>query len=207
MKLIRQINIPMLRYVRISEKRQKKYYILQPEKPTPILPLYLQDTAKYEYKPIKVGKNIKQMLCAVTGERVIKNPKAQGTPKDIRINFQKIWNNEISDYTRNKIAIELKASYKESLSKVDPITEGFPLLTHFTVFSKDEEQDVDNLTILFVKTFHDALVDHKILPDDKRAYIKRYSAGHEEAETDYIIVKIYSYDIQKGAETICSNQN
>lgn len=197
MRLLREVTIPMLRYVRISEKRQKKYYILQPEKQEPILPQYLQDKNKYEYKPIKVGKNTKQILCALSGERVVKNPKAQGTPKDIKINFQKIWNNEVSDHTRNKIAIELKDSYKEALSQVIPITEGFPLLTHFTVHSKDEDQDVDNLTILFIKTFHDALVGHKIIPDDKRQYIKRYSAGHEEAEMDYIIVKIYSYDAKK----------
>lgn len=191
----------MLRQVRLSESRQKRYYIKEGK---PIeLPVYLQNTVKYEFRVSKLDKRKREFLHnKLTGDRVIKNPIAAGTPKDIKINFQKIWNNEVSDHTRNKIALELKESYKEVLSNVIPITEGFPLMTHFTVYSKDEEQDVDNLTILFIKTFHDALVDHKIIPDDKKMYIKRFSGGHEDAEEDYIIVKIYSYAISERSDII-----
>lgn len=190
----------MLRYVRLSEARQKKYYVLKEDGSIPLhMAEYLLNTQKYEWRVYKLDKKKRTFLFDIaTSQRVIKNKIAQGTPKDIKINFQKIWNNEVSDHTRNKIALEMKESYQEALSKVIPIAEGFPLLTHFTVYSNDEGQDVDNLTMLYVKTFHDSLVGAGIIPDDKLEYLKRYSAGHQPSETDYIVVEIYSYEQKAG---------
>lgn len=193
MILVREIKIPMLRDVKLSEARMKKYFI-QEDKVLK-LPIKYQDKTKYDFVPVKRGRRQVMMLCKLaTMEKVIANPIAQGTPKWIRVNFQLIWNNQVSEHTRNKIALELKESYKDELAKIEPITTGFPLKTHFIIHSKDEQQDIDNLTILYIKTFHDTLVDTGIIPDDTLAYLKRYEAQHEDSSNpvDYIEVKMYS---------------
>lgn len=196
MKLLRRITLPMLRQVKLSDARQKKYYIFNPKNPKPKIAERYQDETKYSYQEVQRGNNkIKLLVKNDTQEWVIKNPLAQGTPKYVRINFQSIWNSNVSDHTRNKVAESLHESYQEALSKIVPITEGFPLKTNFTMYtqlSNLQEQDVDNLTFLYIKTFHDALTLSGIIPDDKLKYIKRYEAGHEESDSDYIVVDIYS---------------
>lgn len=186
----------MLRQIKLSDARMKRYYILSPKKPEPKMAEKYQDRTKYDFLEVKRGNNKVHLLCDLkTNEWVIANPKSFGTPKYIKINFQNLWNSNVSEHTRNQIALEMKESYQEALSKVVPITEGFPLKTNFTMHTvkqKTEEQDVDNLTILYVKTFHDALVQSGIIPDDKLKYLKRYEAGHEYADEDYITVDIYS---------------
>lgn len=195
MVLLRKITFPMLRDIKLSNARQKKYYILVPNKEVPKLPEKYQKPS-YGYLDVKRAKGMIKVLCDLESRKpIVKNYLAAGTPKYIKVNFQKIWNAEISEHTRNKIAIDLKDSYQDALSKVVPITEGFPLKTIFTMYTKFtnlEEQDVDNLSILYVKTFHDAIVEAKIIPDDKLRYLKRYEAGHEYSDSDYIVVEIYS---------------
>lgn len=192
MILIRTLKLPMLRDVKLSSARIKKYFI---QDKVVKLPIKYQDKTKYDFVLVKRGNNKVFMLCNLaTMEKVVANPIAQGTPKWIRVNFQLIWNNQVSEHTRNKIALELKESYKGELAKILPITTGFPLKTHFIVHSKNEQQDVDNLTILYVKTFHDTLVDTGIIPDDTLAYLKRYEAQHEDStlDVDYLEINIYS---------------
>lgn len=162
------------------------------------LPLKYQDKEKYGFLKVRKGAKEVDMLCLIqTGERVIKNPIAVGTPRVIKVNFQRIWDGTIATHTRNKMAIDIKASYWQALSEITPITEGFPLKTNFTLYSKNELQDVDNLLIIYIKTFHDALVESGVIPEDKLKYLKRFEGGHEEAETDYLEIDIYSM-IQDG---------
>lgn len=193
MKLIKQIKIPMLRYIKLSDSRRAKYYVYNPDKP-PKLAVKYTDTAKYNYVDHKTSNgNVKILYNLLTNERVIANPKAVGTPKTIKINFQMLWNNAVSTHTRNKVALQLKESYEPELLKIKPILGGFPLLTSFTIHSRNEEQDVDNLTILYIKTFHDTLTAMGIIPDDTLSYIKGYMAFHKDTEgEDYIEVNIYS---------------
>lgn len=184
----------MLRDIKLSDSRQKKYYIFNPDKPTKLPEKYQKPN--YGYLPVKRTSGIIQVLHNLdTKKIVVKNNIAAGTPKYIKVNFQKIWNAEVSEHSRNKIAIDLKESYQEALSKVVPITEGFPLKTNFTVYTTvpiAQEQDVDNLSILYIKTFHDALSEAGIIPDDELPYLKRFEAGHEIGEENYIVVNIYS---------------
>lgn len=197
MRLIRKIIIPTLvREIKVSDKRNPTYYIMTPGEPIE-LPRKYQDATKYGFLKIKRGKREIDMLCLLpvegkAAEKVIKNPIAVGTPKYIRINFQRIWDSTIATHTRNKMATDIKASYWDALSKVEPITEGFPLKTNFTLHSKNETQDVDNLLIIYIKTFHDALTESKVIPDDKLKYLKRFEGGHEESETEYLEIDIYS---------------
>jgi Holliday junction resolvase RusA-like endonuclease len=191
--LLRKIIIPeILRDVRISEKRRKKYFIKDNLTDSLEIPQKYQND-KYGFLPYKTSKKTIYRLCLLsTKDPALKNPIAAGTPKNVRVNFQKIWNNEVSDHTRNKMALALKESYKEVLDLVDPITEGFPLKTYFIFHTNKELQDIDNLSFLYIKTFHDALVDVGIIPDDTLKYIKRYEAEHDPSEDEYIEIKIYS---------------
>ena len=159
------------------------------------MPKRYQDKTKYDFFEHKVTRGTVYRLCHIsTKQPVIKNPIAVGTPKEIKINFQKIWNNEVTDHTRNKISTALKESYEDILSEVEPIGDGFPLKTFFIFHTKEELQDIDNLSFLYIKTFHDALVGHGIIPDDKLKYIKSYEVDHEPDEEEYIEVRIYSLD-------------
>lgn len=194
MRLLRSIRIPMLRDVKLSDARRKKYYVLEPNKIIK-LPLKYQDTQKFDFLPIKRTKGKVMMLCDLTTKKpIVANPIAEGTPKIIRINFQMIWNNQISEHSRNIIALAVKESFKVELTKVVPIVGDYPIKTSFIVHSKDEKQDVDNLTILYIKTFHDTLVDLGIIPDDTLKYLKGYGATHVDydGDVDYFEINIYS---------------
>lgn len=193
MKLLRTINIPMLRYIKLSDSRRAKYFVYNPIKP-PKLAVKYQDRTKYDYVDHKTSSgNVKILYNLITNERVVANPKSIGTPKVIKINFQMLWNNAVSTHTRNKVALELKESFIPTLQTIEPIKGGFPIMTTFTIHSKNEDQDVDNLTILYIKTFHDTLTFLQIIPDDTLQYIKGYMALHKETQgDDYIEVNIYS---------------
>ena len=195
---IRSIIIPeILRNIRTSEARRATYFIKEKLTDELEIPKKYQDKLKFEFVPYKVTRGIVYRLSNIENpkkpEPVIKNILSVGTPKDIKINFQKIWNGLVSDHVRNKIAKALKDSYEAVLAEVETIPkEAFPLKTLFTFHTKDELQDVDNLSILYIKTFHDALVGATIIPDDKLNYIKGYEVKHEDDADEYIQVDIYS---------------
>lgn len=170
------VEIPQyLRKVKLSESRLVKYY--EKGKNHPKAKRY-QDKTKYDWQKF----NQKTFLVDLeTGEKVISNPRAAGTPRYITINGQKIYNGEASKHIRNKVLSAIKESFAPYVNKLSEITE-FPLVLELEVHdtiregSSNSLWDVDNRAWPYIKAFQDCLTGNKdktgkyrnkqIIPDD-----------------------------------------
>lgn len=167
-----------IRTIRLSESRRISYY--DKDKALPKAKMYL-DRTKYDYQKYGTKSYLVDLL---TGERVIKNPRAAGTPNDMVINGQKIYNGEMNPNTRNKVMSSIKKSFFEEINKCDIITE-FPLKMtleiHDTIkVATGNLWDVDNRAFPYVKAFQDCLTGAKIkgvpnckqiIPDDNNLFV------------------------------------
>lgn len=169
-----------LRKVKLSERRLTKYY--QQGKKAPKAQKYL-DRKKYDYKSF-AGKLY--LVDLTTGERVVANPRAAGTPRILTINGQKIYNGEVSKHMRNKVLSDIKESYKPYLDSLDVVTT-FPIRFEMEVHDVIREGDsgalwdMDNRAWPYIKAFQDCLTGNKdkdgkkrskvIIPDDNILYV------------------------------------
>lgn len=178
------IEIPKyIRQVKLSDSRLKKYY--EKGKKEPKASKY-KDTEKYVWKKFNDGRIF--LVELETGERVLANPRAAGTPRYITINGQKIYNGEASKHIRNKILSEIKESFAPYVNKLAPINlEDFPIRIELEVHdiirepSSNSLWDVDNRAWPYVKAFQDCLTGNtdkkgkkrnkQIIPDDNVLYI------------------------------------
>jgi len=178
------VEIPeYIRQVKLSEARQKKYY--EKGKKGPKAKKY-NDSTKFVWKRWSNGKIYLTDL--ELGERVVANPRAQGTPRLITINGQKIYNGEASKHIRNKVLSAIKDSFAPYINKMDSIDlEHFPLKLELEVHdiirepSSNSLWDVDNRAWPYVKAFQDCLTGNKdkkgkkrckqIIPDDNVLWI------------------------------------
>jgi hypothetical protein len=173
-----------LREIKLSEARMKKYYELGKREPKAIK---YQDKSKYDWAVVKpYPKSRKFLIDIETGERVIANPKAQGTPKIITINGQKIYNGEVNKNVRNKVMMEIKKSFKPYIEKMEPIS-NYPikitLEIHDTIRESQSNNlwDIDNRSYPYIKGFQDCLTGNcdklgnlrnkKIIEDDSVLFI------------------------------------
>lgn len=177
------IEIPAyIRKVKLSESRLTKYY--QKGKTPPKAQKYL-DRTLYGWKKLK-GK---EYLCDLTtGERVVANPRAAGTPRYVTINGQKIYNGEISMHIRNKVLGEIKDSFAPFINNLAVIDkDAFPLVIQMELHDTIREDsskalwDVDNRAWPYIKAFQDCLTGNKdkkgkmrnkqVIPDDNVLFI------------------------------------
>lgn len=178
------ITIPnYIRTIRLSEARQKKYYELG--KVAPKAKKY-QDSSLYEYRTWPGFKNRKFLVDITTGERVLANPKAAGTPRELTINGQKIYNGEVGKHVRNKVLSDIKKSFEPYIAQLKPITK-FPIRIECEIHDviRDEGSnslwDMDNRAYPYIKAFQDCLTGNKdksgnyrskrVLADDNILYI------------------------------------
>lgn len=167
-----------IREVKLSNARTKKYYELG--KTAPKAKKY-HDKSKYDYQLIKGMKTRKFLIDLSTGERVIANPKAAGTPRVMTINGQQIYNGAVGKHTRNKLMMDIKAFFKEYVETLDPITD-YPIkLTcelHDTIHAEGGTSlwDLDNRAMPYIKAFQDCLTGDrgkckKIILDDNILFV------------------------------------
>jgi len=172
------VTIPYyIRKVKLSEARQKKYYELG--KKHPKAKKYL-DKTKYEYQEVKGFGKRRFLVDIETGDRVIANPKAAGTPNYVIINGQKIYNGEVGGPIRNKMMKVIKKSLAPFIAKLDPVTD-FPIRINMEIHDVIKEDgysywDVDNRAWPYIKAFQDTLTGDrgnypKKIEDDHNMYI------------------------------------
>ena len=155
------VTIPQyIREVKLSDSRLRKYY--ERNKKEPKAKKY-EDRSKYDWKPVKpYPKNRLFLVDLETGERVIANPKAAGTPRIMTINGQKIYNAEMHPNVRNKVMKEIKKSFKPYIDQMDKITR-YPIKINLEVHDTIREQsshnywDLDNRSYPYIKAFQDCL--------------------------------------------------
>jgi len=177
---MQKVEIPdYIRKIKVSNARIKKYYELGKKGPAS---KKHQDKTKYDYKPF-IG-NRSYLTDLVTGERVVANPKAAGTPNVVTINGQSLYNGAVSKHLRARILGEIKESYMPYVNAMDVIEE-YPIVIemeiHDTIFESTSLWDVDNRSWPYIKAFQDCLTGNKnklgvkqckqIIPDDNILYV------------------------------------
>ena len=153
------VNNP-LEHVTISNKRRAEYY-------------KKGDKIPKKYMHLRFDK--KGYLKSKSGERIIKNPVAAGTPKKWKINGQGLYSGVVNRFTRKKMKDQLSESYKQNWD----VEKGFfipmdlyPLSIEwefYTVIGKGD-WDLDNKWI-YLKVFLDTLSSEGIIFDDSIKYI------------------------------------
>jgi hypothetical protein len=189
------------RKMQISASRRAKFYELGKGKAKKLAKKW-QDESKYQWQPFTVQRlGVKSqrffLVDIATGEKVIANPKAMGTPNIMTIGGQAIANGSIHPNVRNKMFQELKDFFlkefkKNKLQKFT--TDQFPLMIEGQLFmpyyeKMGAEWDVDNMQLPYLKPFHDALVLGGYIPEDHRAYICK-PLGFEYIPSDKYHMKI-----------------
>lgn len=175
------VEIPKyLRKVKLSEARKAKYY--EAGKAAPKAKRY-HDRKRFDYQ---IHGTRSFLTDLETGEKVIANPRAAGTPRYIAINGQKLYNGEMHKHIRNKVLSEIKQQYAPYINQLDVITE-FPLMIEMEVHdiirepSSNSLWDLDNRSWPYIKAFQDCLTGNKdkdgnlrnkqIIPDDHILFI------------------------------------
>lgn len=189
MKELQRAEIPQyIRRVQLSAARRPVYYkvgdVVKAKK--------YSDRKKYDYVEHKVGNRREKFLTDLrTGQRVLKNPKAAGTPKLKVINGQGIYDQSIQIHTRDTMMKTLKQYFTPFVEQqLEPIT-GFPIRIyaeiHDTVLESNSKKlwDLDNRFYMYQKAFQDVLVGNKvqgvptskvIIPDDNILFITQAPA-------------------------------
>ncbi len=167
--LLHKIEYPLyMKRVMLSSKRQAKYY-------TPTCKIKnkkLNDRTRFVFREHKGTKKI-YLVDASTGERVLKNPRAVGTPKFMSINAQHLYNQTLHEFSRDKIVRVLHSFFEEGLKSIQRI-ETYPLMItmeiHDTILEETSRWDVGNRGFFYQKAFEDVLKKDKII-DDSSMYI------------------------------------
>jgi hypothetical protein len=202
---MQRIEIPLyINKVELSAARQKKYYELG--KVPPKAKKYAnRKLFKHKQWP---GFGKREFLVEEeTGERVVANPKAAGTPKVTPINGQKIYNGEVSMFTRNKVISAIKESFMPYVDTLKEVNHPVNIImeVHDEMKTSHQLWDLDNRAMPYIKAFQDCLTGNKerkgtyrckrILEDDNILYVTGVAykfvavANEKERKLVFIIVE------------------
>lgn len=172
-----------LRKVELSKARKSKYYVLGENHPKS---KKYSDVSKYDWKDF-AGK--KYLVDLSTGDKVVANPIASGTPNVFTINGQAIYNGQIKEHTRAKIMREIKDSMMPFVNQMKQVIK-FPVRIeaelHDTIHENKNLWDMDNRSGPYIKAFQDCLTGNKdkdgkprckvIIPDDNILFLSQPAA-------------------------------
>ena len=166
--------------IQVTKNRKVKYFLKDASKVIP--KKYHNNT--YGFIGYKNKDRIEYILTnKETNEKVIANPKAAGTPKNIMINGQSIYNQGINKFTRAIVMNRLKAYFKEYLTDVDSSTWQYPIKIKYNFYTTNNRRfDLDNHSNLYIKAFQDCLTNLNIIPDDNVNYINNIESQFTEIE-------------------------
>lgn len=184
------VEIPYyIKRVKLSNARRPKYFEKDAStnkvKPKE-LPKRYCNRDKYEWRKYN-GRNI--LFDSTTNERVVANPRAQGTPHYITINGQGIYNGKIKEHTRHKVMSEIKKSFKDGIETLKPIVD-YPIILTIEVWDypfTDETHanswDLDNRSGPYLKGFQDSLTGNlgqfkQILTDDDVFHVTGFTVKY-----------------------------
>lgn len=191
-----------LTHVELSRARRAKFYTKED--------LALEKIPKkYIKQGIEFNKKGRAILIS-TKEEIIKNTRTKGTPKYWKISGQDLWSGNMHHSTRSKMNEQLHKHFCKFIieqiqnkgTKIINLTEEERLFICFKFRDKVEQsQDIDNLSIIYVKTFIDSLTQKSnknqnniektgLIPDDNVKYIKGVSYEFEESSERVMEVTI-----------------
>jgi hypothetical protein len=193
MKTLLQITIPKFaKSVTVSKARRANYYH-QGEK----IPKKYNNN---NYAFVLRGKN--RILCDIRPDvavPVIKNPKTAGTPRVENISGNSVWDTMRVGNYMEIIKLSVQNYFWEvikhfELNKIETLRTNAPLRVHFEFYTHKEEQDIDNLDLIYRKAFLDAITDRpehmvydvgeRLIPTDGPKMIKSIYTDHYDCELD-----------------------
>jgi Holliday junction resolvase RusA-like endonuclease len=149
----------------------------------------------------KIGSKIKTVLVdQSTGEPVIKNARAAGTPKFLAIKGNNIYSGFGGYHNRVLIIDAIKNNFKPFFKNKK--IEDFPIHLEFIFYDelnlstskeKNQTQDLDNLSTLYVKASQDLMKAEGIIPDDNLLYIRKITTEFIESSHKKLVIKAYKY--------------
>lgn len=171
--------------IEVSKKRRAKYF-----KKGDNLPKKYQNN---KYKWTSDG-----ILIGINGVKPLKNPRAAGTPKIVKISGQDIWRG-ISYHTRSAIAKALKKFfYEELVSKMKQLNvNDYPIGVEMIFFDVIDGEDLNNQEYFYKKSLGDAMAGNvsfikqqsngkTILVPDYKTYPKKIKDDSKEFIQEYI---------------------
>ena len=191
--MIYKIEIPnYLRRIKVSNARRKKYYTSEKQ----IKSKKYQDRDKYNF--------VKGVLVDLTtGEAIVANPKAAGTPQYKIISSQALYAQMLHPVTRAKMMHELKTEFCKYLKDLEPIKD-IPIRVtmefHDLPHVNQKVWDLENRVGIYLKGFNDALTGYKIkgvnsitplIEDDNVNFITSYTQKFiaiKEDETPKLVI-------------------
>lgn len=192
-----------LTHIKLSEARRAKYFTSTDFQNQKIPKKYLKDGIEFDKKG--------RALNAKTKELIIKNPKTAGTPKYWKISGQDLWSQNLHHSTRAKMNEQLHNHFAKHVIEQIKIEQGTKLIAlspderlqvHFLFRDKlEQSQDIDNLAVIYVKTFLDTLTQNRnqnqvniqktnLIPDDNLRYINYVGYGFEESQQRELVIRL-----------------
>lgn len=192
-----------LTHIQLSKARRAKYYNAVDFQNNKIPKKYFKDGIEFD----KNGRAIN----AKTKELIIKNPRTAGTPKFWKLSGQDLWSGNMHHSVRAKINEQLHNHFAkfiieqikiEQNTKLIPFKPNERIQIHFLFKNRIEQsQDLDNMAILYVKTFLDTITQHSnsnqvniqktsLIPDDNLRYINKITYEFEECEEPELFITI-----------------
>lgn len=197
--LLYEITIPeYITRVLISNKRKIIFYNIHYNNPHKKLPKTRKPPQKYLKDQNYVIDRAGYLRFRPTGDKVIANPKAAGTPKYQKINGQDFYSGFGSPFMRIKIVAGIKNQFRPFINRLPIITE-FPIQMEMELHTTIDEAnwDLDNLWI-YTKCIQDLMVELGKIPDDNIQYVTKPASPEffpvQTQEERKIVFKIYKDD-------------
>lgn len=133
---------------------------------------------------------IKGILCnLLTKEKIVKNPKAQGTALYTTLNSQNLWNNKFNKFTRAKIKRDLEIFFIQFIKDLEQVKKCSIV---YTLFSNKVNFDLGNKSFMYQKAFEDVLVKSNIIRDDNVTFLSSFTWNYvkHELDKDSLLIEI-----------------
>lgn len=105
-----------------------------------------------------------------TGNYVLANPRTAGKPRYWVVNFQDIWNQNMTKQDRASKTGMLKDIFRPYIKKIKVIKD-FPLEVSIKIFDTECPVDISNKGVIYTKIIEDLLVTEGKIPDDDVTHI------------------------------------
>lgn len=192
--LLRRIVIPNYPdKVQTAKARRPKYYLSEDSKLTGSrdIPKSFLNPDKFYFDDRGILYNRK------TGQPQLANPQTAGKPRFWVVNFQDIWNQNVTKQDRAMKVDKLKAILKPYIEEIEPLNNVFPIVIRIDIYDTNMNVDVSNKGVVYTKVIEDLLVSEGKLPDDSAEYIEESGTCRftkvEKEEDKRMVVSIYKY--------------
>jgi hypothetical protein len=151
--------------VMIARSRRELYYVNNSNvRGNTNIPKRFTNHPDYSFDP--KGR----LINIVTGEYVLANPRTAGKPRYWVVNFQDIWNQNMTKQTRAQRTGLLKDIFRPHVKKIK-IIKDFPVEISIKIYDLTCPVDISNKGVIYTKIIEDLLVTEGKIPDDSVDYV------------------------------------